>query len=85
MFLALDRLGLCAEQRSFATSAECVTLPKDSNQALGIAEFAIDFMNGKGTPDEEVAARRCRGGGAHEATTNRPGRLLTVSLDANAC
>ena len=37
-----------------ATAAESVTLPKDSNQALGIAEFAIDFMNGKGTPDEEV-------------------------------
>ena len=44
-------------QRAFATSSECVTLPKDSNQALGIAEFAIDFMNGKGTPDEEVANR----------------------------
>jgi len=43
-------------QRGFATSAEAVTLAKDSNQALGIGEFAIDFMNGKGTPDEEVSA-----------------------------
>jgi len=32
-------------------------LGKDTNQALGIAEFAIDFMNGKGTPDEEVLTR----------------------------
>jgi len=32
-------------------------LGKDTNQALGIAEFAIDFMNGKGTPNKEVLTR----------------------------
>ena len=43
--------------RGYASPSECVVLSKDSNQALGIAEFALDFMNGKGTPDDEV--HRC--------------------------
>ncbi|MHC4833182.1 MAG: hypothetical protein ACYTFH_04675, partial [Planctomycetota bacterium] len=34
------------------------TLPRDSNQALGVAQFAIDFMNGTiGTPDPSVLER----------------------------
>ncbi len=32
-------------------------LPRDSNQALGIARFAIDFIRGKGTPDPAVLER----------------------------
>merc|ERR1719454_187081 len=43
--------------RGYASATECVVLGKDTNQALGIAEFAIDFMNGKGTPNEEVLTR----------------------------
>lgn len=32
-------------------------LPKDSNQALGIAQFAIDFVSGKGDPDKDALTR----------------------------
>ncbi|MCZ6837160.1 MAG: MmgE/PrpD family protein [Planctomycetota bacterium] len=31
-----------------------VTLSRDSNQALGIGQFAFDFMNGMGEPDQSV-------------------------------
>ena len=35
-----------------------VTLPADSNQALGIGRFAVDFMSGKiGEPDASVLKR----------------------------
>ncbi|MCH2135382.1 MAG: MmgE/PrpD family protein [Phycisphaerales bacterium] len=35
-----------------------ITLPRDSNQALGIGQFACDWMSGKlGTPDESVKHR----------------------------
>eukprot|EP00656_Telonema_subtile_P006803 TRINITY_DN1316_c0_g1_i16.p1 TRINITY_DN1316_c0_g1~~TRINITY_DN1316_c0_g1_i16.p1 ORF type:complete len:588 (-),score=160.37 TRINITY_DN1316_c0_g1_i16:179-1942(-) len=40
-----------------ATSAEATTLPADSNQALGLGHFAIDFMNGNGTPAPSVWKR----------------------------
>merc|ERR1712166_702864 len=40
-----------------ATAQEATTLPADSNQALGIANFSIDFMAGKGAPDEAVWKR----------------------------
>ena len=40
-----------------ATAKEATTLPADSNQALGIANFSIDFMAGKGAPDEAVWKR----------------------------
>lgn len=30
-------------------SASAVTLPRDSNQALGIGRFAVDFMGTGGT------------------------------------
>ena len=33
-------------------------LPRDTNQALGIAQFAVDFMSGKiGDPAEDVQER----------------------------
>merc|ERR1711935_394737 len=59
------RAPVCA-QRGFASyhqptspasSDEAVTLPADSNQALGLGKFAIDFMNGKGTPAPSVWKR----------------------------
>ena len=35
-----------------------VTLPRDSNQALGIGQFAVDFMRGGvGTPGRAVVDR----------------------------
>lgn len=34
-----------------------ITLPADSNQALGIGEFAVKFMSGKGRPGEAVFDR----------------------------
>jgi 2-methylcitrate dehydratase len=40
-----------------ATSAEATTLPADSNQAHGIANYAIDFMNGTSSPDPAVWKR----------------------------
>merc|ERR1719201_1623444 len=45
------------QARGFASASEAVTLSRDSNQALGLAEFSIDFVNGKGTPNEEVLTR----------------------------
>ncbi|KFG54904.1 MmgE/PrpD family protein [Toxoplasma gondii FOU] len=30
-----------------STSADTVVLPRDSNQALGIGQYAIDFLGGK--------------------------------------
>ncbi|RMD61045.1 MAG: hypothetical protein D6824_08505, partial [Planctomycetota bacterium] len=39
-------------------AAAATTLPADSNQALGLARFAIDFFNGRlGEPDEAVLDR----------------------------
>lgn len=41
-----------------ATAATFVTLPRDSNQALGIGRFAVDFMSGKlGEPSPAVLNR----------------------------
>ncbi|MHC4869305.1 MAG: hypothetical protein ACYTE2_06435, partial [Planctomycetota bacterium] len=42
-----------------ATDSSCfTTLPSDSNQALGIGRFAIDFMTGAiGNPDPSVLER----------------------------
>jgi len=40
-------------------SDTAVTLPADSNQAAGIAEFAIDFMSGKIGEPSEAALERC--------------------------
>jgi len=44
-----------------ATAATTVSLARDTNQALGIGEFAIDFMNGPadgdGAPDASVQER----------------------------
>ncbi|MFG0256584.1 MAG: MmgE/PrpD family protein [Phycisphaerales bacterium JB043] len=40
-----------------ATADTLVHLPADSNQALGIAQFAIDFMAGTGEPDPSVIQR----------------------------
>ncbi|MCH7792451.1 MAG: hypothetical protein IID31_09260, partial [Planctomycetes bacterium] len=41
--------------------SETVTLPADTNQALGIARYAIDFMSDleddRGHPHDEVLAR----------------------------
>lgn len=40
------------------SSSNAVTLPADSNQALGIGQFAVDFMNSRiGKPDQEVINR----------------------------
>ena len=39
-----------------------ITLPADSNQALGLGQFAVDFMNGSpdlaGTPDASANLAR---------------------------
>ena len=32
-------------------------LPRDSNQALGLGQYAIDFLSGAGQPDESVLAK----------------------------
>ena len=41
-----------------STSATSVTLSRNSNQALGIGEYAVDFMNGSlAEPAPEVVAR----------------------------
>lgn len=40
-----------------ADTKNAVVLPANSNQALGIAQFAIDFMAGTGTPDPSVYKR----------------------------
>lgn len=40
-----------------ASAQEATTLPADTNQALGIAQFSIDFMKGKGTPGASVWKR----------------------------
>jgi 2-methylcitrate dehydratase len=41
-----------------ATSASTVTLARDTNQALGIGHFAVDFISGKvGEPDRAVLDR----------------------------
>ena len=41
-----------------ATSTTQVILPRNSNQALGIGQYAIDFMSGKiGAPDASVLER----------------------------
>ena len=41
-----------------ATSATQTVLPRNTNQALGIGQFAIDFMSGKiGSPDASVFER----------------------------
>ncbi|MHC5002686.1 MAG: MmgE/PrpD family protein, partial [Planctomycetota bacterium] len=40
------------------TADTCVTLARDTNQALGIGQFALDFMSGRiGAPDPEVLDR----------------------------
>jgi 2-methylcitrate dehydratase len=39
------------------TSSTSLTLPRDTNQALGIGEFACDFMAGQGEPDPAVLDR----------------------------
>ena len=41
-----------------ATSTTQTVLPRNTNQALGIGQFAIDFMSGKiGSPDASVFER----------------------------
>mmetsp|Transcript_50911 Transcript_50911/g.115698 ORF Transcript_50911/g.115698 Transcript_50911/m.115698 type:complete len:567 (+) Transcript_50911:61-1761(+) len=49
--------GTCA--RAFSAYPHAVVLPKDSNQALGIGQYAIDFINGKygETVDDKVWER----------------------------
>ena len=50
---SLQKLGLKTLANSFS---KMVTLPKDSNQALGLAEYAIDFMQ-NGKPSRKVMDR----------------------------
>lgn len=41
-----------------ATAATALTLPRDTNQALGLGRFAVDFIAGsRGSPDPAVLAR----------------------------
>ena len=41
-----------------ASTATAVSLPRNTNQALGIGQFAVDFMSGKlGKPDQSVLDR----------------------------
>ncbi len=67
-----------------------VTLSRDSNQALGIGEFAVNFMNGSiGEPDQAVFDRTLMfftdsvicGLSAIALGTNAPGVLRTEALD----
>lgn len=45
--LLLGLLGLLGRKVFSMATASTVTLPADSNQALGIAQYAIDFIGGK--------------------------------------
>ena len=41
-----------------AATDTVITLPRDSNQAIGIGQYAIDFMSGTiGTPCDTVEKR----------------------------
>jgi len=65
-----------------------VTLPRNSNQALGIGQFAIEFMQGKGTPSAAVAQRTAQfftdsmlcGISALALNTNAPKLLRSEAL-----
>lgn len=79
-----------ATQTASQHSDTAVTLPADSNQALGIAEFAIDFMEGKiGKPDPAVLKRTEQfhtdaalcGLSALALRTNAPSVLRAEALD----
>lgn len=42
--------------RSFSRMASTITLPKDSNQALGIGKYAVDFLSKKYGDDDKIDA-----------------------------